>query len=73
MPTTTLDTGDAVELAELLQFLADWLAADHYRLDASLHRFVGTHGYDVASMALAVEATPLWGMLPRRAQDAPRP
>jgi len=31
MPTTTLDTGDVVELTELLGFLRDWLALDHDR------------------------------------------
>jgi hypothetical protein len=28
MPNLDLDTGDATELAELLQFLHDWLASD---------------------------------------------
>ncbi len=32
---------DTAELAELLQFLADWLAAHHGRLDASLRAFTG--------------------------------
>jgi len=46
MPTTSLDSSDAAELAEMLQFLSDWLAADHEHLDASLTRFVGhpAHG-----------------------------
>ena len=46
MPHTSLDTSDAVELAEMLQFLSDWLAADHDHLNASLTRFVGhpAHG-----------------------------
>lgn len=46
MPNTSLHTSDAVELAEMLQFLSDWLAADHDHLDASLARFVGhrAHG-----------------------------
>jgi hypothetical protein len=34
MPQTTLDTSDAIELAELLQFLAGWLARDHDRVGA---------------------------------------
>lgn len=51
MPTVNLDTADAVELAELLGFLSDWLTgADRDRLDASLRRFVGTAGYDVAEL-----------------------
>jgi hypothetical protein len=32
MPAVNLDTGDVAELAELLQFLDDWLAADADRL-----------------------------------------
>jgi hypothetical protein len=36
MPGITLDTADAVELAELLQLLAGWLAADPARLSPSL-------------------------------------
>ena len=45
MPDHTLDVGDAAELAELLQFLRDWLTADHDPLDASLARFIGGPGY----------------------------
>jgi hypothetical protein len=29
MPSTSLDTADFVELAELLQFPGDWLTVDH--------------------------------------------
>jgi len=50
MPNTTLDTGDAIELAEMLQFLADWLAADPDRLDASLTRFVGHPAYGASQL-----------------------
>ncbi|HEX4701982.1 MAG TPA: hypothetical protein VH352_07630, partial [Pseudonocardiaceae bacterium] len=46
----SLDTGDATELAELLQFLNDWLASDHTHLDTSLTRFVGTRGYDLPQL-----------------------
>ena len=46
MPSISLHTGDAAELAELLQFLRDWLATDPHQLDASLTAFVGTRGYD---------------------------
>jgi hypothetical protein len=45
-----LDTGDATELAELLQFLNDWLASDPTHLDASLTRFVGADGYDLRTL-----------------------
>lgn len=50
MPNLGLDTGDAIELAELLQFLNDWLASDRADLDASLTRFVGTRGYDLQQL-----------------------
>jgi hypothetical protein len=42
----TLDPADTAELAELLVFLADWLAAHHGRLDASLRAFTGNDAYD---------------------------
>jgi hypothetical protein len=41
MPDVRLDAGDAAELTELLQFLAEWLARDSGRLGASLEEFVG--------------------------------
>jgi hypothetical protein len=50
MPTVTLNTGDAVELAELLQFLDDWLAADTDRLGESLSGFVGNRAYDAVQL-----------------------
>ena len=36
MPQIKLDVTDAAELAELLQFLSQWLARDPARLAASL-------------------------------------
>jgi hypothetical protein len=50
MPELTLDAGDAAELAELLRFLSDWLAAAGDDLAGSLTRFVGTGGYDVGQL-----------------------
>jgi hypothetical protein len=47
MPHQTLDITDAAELAELLQFLRDWLTNDHDQLAESLTRFVGNHRYDL--------------------------
>jgi hypothetical protein len=47
MPDTSLNASDAAELAELLQFLSDWLATDHEHLDESLLRFVNSRGYDL--------------------------
>lgn len=45
MPSTSLHTAHAIELAELLQFLDNWLAADHDNLAASLARFGGNQAY----------------------------
>jgi hypothetical protein len=45
MPDIALDAGDAAELAELLQFLSDWLAADPATLGASLGRIIGHPAY----------------------------
>lgn len=50
MPTTRIDTADAAELAELLQFLAGWLASDPGRLDASLLTFVGHPAYATSQL-----------------------
>ncbi len=50
MPDMSLDTGDAAELAELLQFLADWLASDPGHLGASLRRYVGSPAYDTPQL-----------------------
>lgn len=47
VPDVRLHPGDAAELAELLQFLGDWLGTDRDHLDASLTRFVGNRGYDL--------------------------
>jgi hypothetical protein len=45
MPSMSLDSVDAAELAELLGFLADWLASDPSRLGASLLTFAGHPAY----------------------------
>jgi hypothetical protein len=50
MPDTRLDTSDAAELAQMLQFLTDWLAADPAPLDASLTRFVGHPAYRASQL-----------------------
>jgi hypothetical protein len=45
MPSLPLDVADAIELAELLEFLSDWLEPDHDNVAASLARFVGSPVY----------------------------
>jgi hypothetical protein len=45
MPEVKLDAVDAAELAEMLQFLSQWLARDPARLGASLAQFVGHPAY----------------------------
>ena len=45
MPAISLDVADAIELAELLQFIDDWLQSDGGNLTASLARFVGSPAY----------------------------
>lgn len=50
MPEVRLNTGDAAELAEMLQFLHQWLARDPGRLAASLDEFVGHPGYGIQDL-----------------------
>jgi hypothetical protein len=50
MPEVRLDAVDAAELAELLQFLSQWLARDRGRLGASLEEFVGHPAYNVGEL-----------------------
>ena len=50
MPEVRLDVVDAAELAELLQFLSQWLARDRERLSASLGEFVGHPAYNVGEL-----------------------
>ncbi len=47
MPSVTLDTGDAAELAEMLSFLSGWLACDPARLQASLADYAGHPSYGI--------------------------
>jgi hypothetical protein len=41
---------NAAELAEMLQFLSEWLARDPARLSASLEQFVGHPAYGTAQL-----------------------
>ena len=50
MPEVRLDLADAAELAELLQFLAQWLTRDSGRLGASLEQFVGHPAYNIGEL-----------------------
>jgi hypothetical protein len=46
----TLASADAAELAEMLQFLSDWLDRDRDHLQASLQRFPGSHAYSTQQL-----------------------
>ena len=50
MPEMKLDVVDAAELAELLQFLGQWLSRDPARLGESLAQFVGHPAYGLAQL-----------------------
>jgi hypothetical protein len=50
MPEVRLDTGDAAELAEMLQFISEWLAQDPGRLGPSLEQFVGRPAYGLPQL-----------------------
>jgi hypothetical protein len=50
MPDVRLDAADAAELAEMLQFLSEWLARDPGRLGASLAQFAGHPAYGLAHL-----------------------
>jgi hypothetical protein len=50
MPRVTLDAADAAELAEMLQFLTDWLTHDPGRLTASLEDFTGNPAYGTGQL-----------------------
>jgi hypothetical protein len=55
MPSLSLDAVDAAELAEMLQFLAEWLAADDVHLATSLARFVNSTAYDLGQLCADLE------------------
>jgi hypothetical protein len=50
MPSLPFDLGDAVELAELLEFLSGWLESDRAVHTASLPRFVDVPDYGPDSL-----------------------
>lgn len=51
MPKINLDLIDATELAQTLEFIAQWLASSHQdRLADSLAAFVGHDAYDLNAL-----------------------
>ncbi|MBO0815536.1 MAG: hypothetical protein J2P30_10410 [Actinobacteria bacterium] len=50
MTGISIDAADAIELAELLQFLAGWIASDPARLETSLLAYVGHPAYGTAHL-----------------------
>ena len=50
MPNVSLNATDATELAQMLQFLSQWLARDPGRLGESLEQFVGRPAYGLAEL-----------------------
>ena len=50
MPQLKLDAADAAELAEMLQFLSQWLAQDPGRLGPSLAQFAGHPAYGLSEL-----------------------
>jgi hypothetical protein len=55
MPEVKLDAADAAELAEMLQFLSEWLARDPGGLGASLAQFVGHPAYGIIQLRQDLE------------------
>jgi hypothetical protein len=55
MPEVRLDAADAAELAEMLQFLSQWLDRDSARLASSLEEFVGNPAYGLAQLRQDLE------------------
>jgi hypothetical protein len=55
VPEVRLDVTDAAELAELLQFLSQWLGRDPARLAGSLEEFVGHPAYGLAQLRQDLE------------------
>jgi hypothetical protein len=76
MPDIKPDAADAAELAEMLQFLSQWLGRDPARLGPSLAEFVGHPAYGLAQLRQDLErfafllggsdGEPLFGLPPPR-------
>jgi hypothetical protein len=50
-----LDPADAAELADLLQFIADWLASDREHMASSLLRYAGDVPYGLGQLRLDLD------------------
>ncbi len=50
MPEMKPGAADAAELAEMLQFISEWLARDPARLSASQKQFAGHPAYGTAQL-----------------------
>jgi hypothetical protein len=50
MSSVPIDAVDAIELAELLGFVSDWLEADRAALAPSPTRFIGHPAYGIDSL-----------------------
>ena len=50
MPSISLDTADAIELAETLQLIARWLAADPATLAPSFLAYIGHPAYGLGTL-----------------------
>jgi hypothetical protein len=50
MPRTCIDTADAIELAETLQLIARWLAADPGTLAPSFLAYIGHPAYGLNAL-----------------------
>jgi len=50
MPRTCIDTADAIELAETLQLIARWLAADPATLTPSFLAYIGHPAYGLDAL-----------------------
>jgi hypothetical protein len=55
VPDVKLNAAEAAELAELLQFLSQWLARDPGRLGPSLADFVGHPAYGLPQLRQDLE------------------
>jgi len=58
-----------MEPGQLLQFLDDWLATGHGKVNASLTRFVGCEAYGVARFTFLLGGSDGEGLLSPRTLD----